>query len=248
MSKRLHSVKRALWRAFFCATLVFAQQGALASDRPYLAATSAVVDEDDDRVAALETWIEWSRRVREFRFEPEYNVDPRNAVRVEMGINQDRRFDPALRSRSVEVEWKHLFTDLARTGWGSGLIVGIDRDLREGNADAAESDWSVGASGLVSLRPTPDTVAHLNAGLVKPTGDSARLRWATAVEHEIVRRTSLFVEVGAVAREERLVHGGVRHWIKRERFAVDLTVGRRRSDPAASTFVTLGIALQDVGF
>jgi hypothetical protein len=63
-----------------------------------------------------------------------------------------------------------------------------------------------------------------------------------------VRRASLFVEAGAVAVEERLVHGGVRHWVKRERFAIDLTVGRRHSEPAASTFITLGIALQDIGW
>jgi len=61
-----------------------------------------------------------------------------------------------------------------------------------------------------------------------------------------VRRTTLFAEAGARAGEQRLFHGGVRHWVKRDRFAVDLTVGRRRGEPASSTFITLGIALQDI--
>jgi hypothetical protein len=241
--------RRARWRAFFCAVLgLLAASSVVASDRPYLAATSSVVDEDDDRVMALETWVEWSARVREFRFEPEYNFDPRNAVRIELGINQDRRFDPALRSRAAEVEYKHLFADLARSGWGSGVVVAVDRDIAKGNDEAAGSAWSVGAAGLLSLRPTPDTLLHFNLGAQKPSDASARLRWAVAAEHEIVRRTSLFVEAGAVANEQRLVHAGVRRWVKRERFAIDLTVGRRNSEPTAQTFVTLGIALQDIGW
>ncbi len=220
----------------------------MASDRPYLAATSAVVDEDDDRVAAIESWVEASRGFREFRFEPEYNFDPRNAVRIELGINRDRRFDPVQRNRAGEIEYKHLFTDLARTGYGTGLIVALDRDLTKASESPSEGNWAVGAAGLLSLRPTPDTLTHFNAGAIKPRGERAQLRWAAAVEHEVVRRTWLFLEVGATAREERLVHGGVRHWVKRERFAIDLTVGRRHSEPSAATFVTIGVALQDIGF
>jgi hypothetical protein len=241
--------RRARWRAFFSFALALGvHHVAMASDRPYLAATNAVADEDDDRVVALETWVESSHRFREFRFEPEYNFDPRNAVRFELGINEDRRFEPSLRARSAEVEVKHLFTDLARSGWGSGVIVGVDRDIRKGNDDPSQSSWSVGAAGLLSLRPTPDTLAHFNLGAVKASDTGGRLRWAVAIEHEIVRRTSLFVEAGAVADEERIVHGGVRHWVKRERFAIDLTMGRRRGELGDRTFVTLGIALQDLSW
>jgi hypothetical protein len=105
----------------------FLTTAALASDRPYLAATNAVVDGDDDNVAALESWIESSRHIQEFGFEPEYNFDPRNAVQVELGIARDRRTDPVVRSRGAEVEYMHLLTDLARSGFGSGIIVGVDR-------------------------------------------------------------------------------------------------------------------------
>src|SRR5215470_6501085 len=121
--------------AFLCLLPTFA----LASDRPYLAATNAVADDDDDNVAALETWLEWSRRLREFRFEPEYNFDPRNAVRIELGTKNDR---------SVEVEVKHLFTDLARSGFGSGLIVGVDWDNR--SLERQSSSWALGAAGLLT--------------------------------------------------------------------------------------------------
>jgi hypothetical protein len=223
---------------------------ALASDRPYLAATTAVVDEDDDNVIALETWIESSHRFGEFRFEPEYNFDPRNAVRVELGVARDRRFDPAVHSRAAEVEYKHLFTDLARSGYGSGVIVGVDWDDRTGgSADlegTGEHAWGLDVVGLLTLRATPDTLLHLNLGAAKESNANARARWAVAIEHEIVHRTTLFAEAGSASGEQTLVHGGVRHWIKRERFAVDLTVGRRRGGPAERNFVTLGIALQDI--
>lgn len=226
----------------------FVAAAALASDRPYLAATNAVADEDDDNVAALETWFEFSRRFGEFRFEPEYNFDPRNAMRVELGVARDGRFDPAVRTRGAEVEYKHLFTDIARSGYGSGIIAAIDWADRSGGEEVERDHvhaWSIGVAGLTTLRPTPDTLLHFNLGAVKETAETLHARWALAVEHEIVRRTTLFAEAGASTGEQRLVHGGVRHWIKRDRFAVDLTIGRRRGDPAGSTFVTLGIALQD---
>lgn len=238
-------VARALAVALSC----FLTTVALASDRPYLAATNAVADEDDDNVIALESWIETARRYGEFRFEPEYNFDPRNAVRLELGISQDHRFDPEVRSRGVEVEYKHLFTDLARSGYGTGVIVGVDWDDHSGAIEGFENapghTWSLGVVGLTSLRPTPDTLLHLNLGAGIESGDGARIRWAVAVEHEIVPRTTLFAEAGT-DREQRLIHGGVRHWLKRDRFAVDLTVGRRYGEPIDSTFITIGIAVQDI--
>jgi hypothetical protein len=238
-------VERALAAALSC----FLSAAALASDRPYLATTNAVADEDDDNVIALESWIEAARRFGEFRFEPEYNFDPRNAVRFELGISQDRRFDPEVRSRGVEVEYKHLFTDLARSGYGTGVIVGVDWDDHsgaiEGLDSAAGHTWSLGVVGLTTLRPTPDMLVHFNLGAGIESGEGARARWAIAVEHEIVSRTTLFAEAGT-DRDQRLIHGGVRHWVKRDRFAVDLTVGRRYGDPIDSTFITIGIALQDI--
>ena len=241
-------VERALAGTLFC--LLGAT--ALASDRPYLVATNAVADEDDYGVIALESWIETSHGFREFRFEPEYNFDPYNAVRVELGIASDRRFDPTVRSRGAEIEYKRLFTDLARSGYGAGVIVGVDWDDRSRGSDGedlgAEYAWSMDVVGLTTLRPTPDTLVHLNLGAVKESDQHARARWAVAAEHEIVHRTMLFAEVGGTAGEEWLIHGGLRHWIKRERFAVDLTVGRRYRDPADGSFITIGIALQDIGW
>jgi hypothetical protein len=244
------SYKARVLAAVLCSLVAAA---AVASDRPYLAATNAVVDEDDDNVTALESWFELSRRFREFRFEPEYNFDPRNAVRIELGISSDRRFEDVVRRRGAEVEFKHFFTDLARTGYGTGVIVALDWDDRRGGGESferpAEHRWGIGGAGLMSLRPMPDTLLHINLGGVKESGEGARARWALAVEHAIVRRTTLFAEAGATAGDERLIHGGVRHWIKRERFAVDLTVGRRRGgEVPPSTFITLGIALQDLSW
>src|SRR5262249_17632606 len=195
--------------------LCFLAATARASDRPYLSATNAVADEDDENVAALESWFEISRHISEFRFEPEYNFNPRNAVRVELGIARDRRFDPVDRSRGAEVEYKHLFTDIARSDFGSGIIIGVDWGGHSIALDAGEDRgdhiWSLETAGLLSLRPTPDTLVHFNLGGIRETGGRTRGRWAIAVEHEVVRRTTLFVEAAATASEERLLHGGVRY-------------------------------------
>ena len=61
-----------------------------------------------------------------------------------------------------------------------------------------------------------------------------------AAEREVWRRTSLFAEA-ARDREGRLLHAGVRHWIKRERLAVD---GRQRvrSDELRGSGIVLGLA------
>ena len=239
-------VERALAGMLFSLLATLAQ----ASDRPYLAATDAVADEDDYEVIGLESWLESSHRYQEFSFEPEYNFDPLNAVRVELGIARDHRFESSVRSRGVEVEYKHLLADLGRSGYGSGLIVGLDWDDRSaaagGEEGGREHAWSLDIVGLATLRPTPDTLVHVNLGAVIESGQGAHARWALAAEHEIIRRTMLFAEVGGTAGQERLIHGGVRHWIKRERFAIDLTVGRRYLAPADRTFITIGIALNDM--
>ena len=98
------------------------------------------------------------------------------------------------------------------------------------------------------MRPKPDTLVHLNLGAGKEEREGLHARWAVAVEHEIVRRTTLFAEAGSVSAEQRLIHGGVRYWVKRERFAVDLTVGRRYGGAVDNNFITLGIALHDIAW
>ena len=165
-----------------------------------------------------------------------------------MGIARDRRVDPTVRSRGAEVEFKHLFTDLARSGLGSGVNIALDWDDRSGAQEGSDNGqtWALGATGLVSLRPTPDTLVHFNLGAGKEEREGLHARWAVAVEHEIVRRTTLFAEAGSVSSEQRLIHGGVRYWVKRERFAIDVTVGRPYGSPVDNTFITLGIARHDI--
>ncbi|TXC66521.1 hypothetical protein FSC37_13710 [Piscinibacter aquaticus] len=61
---------------------------------------------------------------------------------------------------------------------------------------------------------------HLNVGVAKPREERRVFTAVIAGEHEVWRRTSLFAEI-ARDREGTLQHAGVRHWIKRERPAVD---------------------------
>ncbi len=69
----------------------------------------------------------------------------------------------------------------------------------------------------------------------------AALCLALAAEREAWKRTSLFAEVAREA-EGRLLHGSVRHWIKRERLAADLAWQRVRSDELRGSGIVLGVA------
>ena len=86
---------------------------------------------------------------------------------------------------------------------------------------------------------------HLNLGVSKPRDERRVFTGALAAEREVFRRTTLFAEW---ARDEdgRLLHGGVRYWIKRETLAVDLAWQRVRSDDSRGSGVVLGIAWYDL--
>ena len=66
-----------------------------------------------------------------------------------------------------------------------------------------------------------------------------------AAEREVWRRTSLFAEL-AREREGRLLHAGVRHWIKREHLAFDIAWQRVRSDEVRGSGIVLGLAWYDL--
>ena len=91
--------------------------------------------------------------------------------------------------------------------------------------------------------PTTDLDLLVIGGGITGAG-IARDAALRGVSVALIERTDF--AAGTSSRSSKLIHGGVRYWVKRERFAIDLTVGRRRGDPANSPFVTIGIALQDM--
>jgi hypothetical protein len=220
--------------ALFCAALwpVLAS----ASDRPFLLTSNAVAEEDDDQVWSVETWWQRAGSAQAFTVAPEYAFNPTTSVQFEFSRGSGK-------TNALEVEFKHLFNHIARDGWGWGI------DLSVGAGTSGSSKWDQQRIALklpytLQLRGG-EALLHLNAGVQKQRGESREWVYSAAFEHKLPWRSTGFIEVG---REDRhtLLHAGVRHWIKREKLALDISVQRRSAGDDRATGAVLGLAWYDL--
>jgi len=210
------------------------------ADRPYLVTNSAAAEEDEEQVWSVENWYRSAGAQRSLTVAPEYAFDPLNSLQVEFRRTLDRE---GVNGHELEVEYKHLFNHIARDGYGWGVVAALDMVRPQGGP------WTRSAVSLAlpfSLQVAEGSgLLHLNLGVSKPRDERRVFTGALAAEREVFRRTTLFAEW---ARDEdgRLLHGGVRYWIKRETLAVDLAWQRVRSDDSRGSGVVLGIAWYDL--
>lgn len=213
-----------------------------AADRPYLFANSAVAEEDEEQVWSVENWYRQAGRQKSLTVAPEYAFDPDTSLQLEMRRVLDR---DAGNGHEIEIEAKRLFKRISRDGWGWGVVAAIDMERPKGGPwERAAVSLSVPLSVQLGEGGSEGLV-HLDAGIAKPRGERRVFTGVIAAEREVWKRTSLFAEVAREA-EGRLLHGGVRHWIKRERLAVDLAWQRVRSDELRGSGIVLGIAWYDL--
>jgi hypothetical protein len=224
---------------------------ACAADRPFAHTNAAVYEDDDEDTFGVESWTVLARRDAALHLQLEYSVDPSNSVQVELAARRDRRGEVSRSERGVEVEARHLFTDVARDDVGLGVVAGVEVE-RETGGDA-QGGWHRGAAwlrGAASVAPGTGRLLHANLGVERAPGNRARWGASAAVVQAVTRRTEVFGEIGATSGAERVLHGGVRHWLRRERLALDVTLGRRvtRDDGRKlDTFATVGVAVFDLG-
>lgn len=227
-------------RTILALCVALAAMAAQAADRPYLYANSAAAEEDEEQVWSVENWYRQAGRQKSLTVAPEYAFDPDTSLQVEMRRTLDRN---AGSGHEIEIEAKRLFKRIEREGWGWGVVAAIDMERAKGGP------WERAAVSLLVPLTLPigegEGLVHLNAGVAKPRGERRLVTGAIAAEREVWRRTSLFAEV-AREPEGRLLHAGVRHWIKRERLAVDLAWQRMRSDELRGSGIVLGIAWYDL--
>jgi hypothetical protein len=214
---------------------------AQASDRPFLLTSSAAAEEDDDGVWAVESWWQRSKSQTGLSVAAEYGFNPTTSLQIERSRVQDRASGD--KAHAVELELKHLFNRIGREGWGWGIDVAV------GAATFDESGWrtqrlSIKLPYTLSLREG-DAMLHINAGLQKQRDERREWVASTAFEHRLGTRTKLFIELG---REDRgtLLHGGVRHWLKRDKFAVDFSVQQVRSAESKERGVVIGLGWYDL--
>ena len=206
-------------RVVVSAALLAAGLPALANDRPFESARTAVA-EDDDQVWSFEVW----------------------------GRQIDRQGQDT--GHEVELEYKHLFNRLARDGWGWGISAALGAERNAGGSartlamrlplsvDLGQISGSADGSNSGSL-------LHLNLGLQKI--GAARRQWTSAVafEQPLPQRSLLFA---ALARDgaSHLAQIGLRHWLRRDKLAIDLAWQQRRGDAERSAGWVAGIGWYDL--
>lgn len=221
--------------------LLLLSLAAQAADRPYVFANSGAAEDDEEQVWSVENWYRKAGRQASLTVAPEYAFNPDNSLQAEFRrvVDRDRG-----NGHELEIEFKHLFNRISREGWGWGVVAAIDMERPQGGP-WERSALSLSVPLTWQFGEADTSLVHVNVGVAKPREERRVLTGVLAAEHEIWNRTALFGE-WASDREGRLVHAGVRHWIKRERLAVDIAWQRVRSEELRGSGVVLGIAWYDL--
>lgn len=209
-----------------CAGL--APGAALANDRPFQMARTAVM-EDDDEVFGLDVWAQRRGGLRGFSVEPEYAFSPATSVQLELTRWVDRR-GGGRSGHEAEVEFKHLFNHIARDGWGAGISLGAGREIDRGEGGRNSAVLRVPVS--VDLRPVigrgAGSYLHLNLGTARTQGERRQFTQALAAEHAFSRHLSAFAEWTHQGSGQHHAQLGVRHWIQHEKLSFDIAWQQHR--------------------
>jgi hypothetical protein len=212
-----------------------------AGDRPFLATSSAAAEEDDDAVWSVESWLQRTGPVYSLSIAPEYAFDPTTSLQFEFSRTRDRSVGETV--HEAEIELKHLFNHIARDGYGWGVVLALGFERAPGSG-WRRGGLSVKVPYTLSLWEG-DGALHLNAGLIKPADARREGLWSAAIERVVARRTTLFAEA-AREGDNTLLHAGLRWWVRKEKFAIDLGALRSRAPGSRQTGVALGLGWYDL--
>ena len=221
--------------------------GSWANDRPFQIARTAVM-EDDEQVWSFESWVERRGKLLGLSVEPEYTFSGGTSLQLQLTRNLDRsagglgQQTGEQTGQEVEVEFKHIFNHIGRDGWGLAVsgALGAERSKGDGTVRTFSLKLPLSinlAEGLALL--------HLNPGLAKAS--DARRVWtrAVAIEGEVFKRTTAFAEL---AQEGGLRFGqiGARHWLRRDKLAIDLAWQLQRKPDGQAHSVVIGLGWYDL--
>lgn len=236
-------LSRPSWRA-----LVLTASCALLSppswaDRPFLMTETAVAEDDDEEVWSIDTWATGASGLFSLEASVEYAINPYNAVSFGAGWGRAKEDGLKAYERELELEYQHILIDIARDGFGLGIGLGASFEREDG--------WEHAATELtvpLSWRNDDGTLRlHLSPGWVKPKEGKGYGQVGLGFEKDFDRNV-LVAELGTDSADEKstLLQAGVRHWIKRGKMAIDVTVGRLKFETEGRTFVTVGLSLFDL--
>lgn len=218
---------------------------AAANDRPFQVARTAV-GEDDDQVWSLETWVRRFSGVRGLSIEPEYVFTTSTSVQVELTRGLDRAGSQS--GDAAEVEFKHLFNRIARDGWGWGLSVAVSAERLHASPDTATA-IALKLPVSISLGQGAGYL-HLDAGIDRandPATADSRSHWSRSadIEYEVWNRTRVFGEL-ACEGDAKFGQVGVRHWLRRDKLAIDFALQQQRAGGGRASGFILGLGWYDL--
>jgi hypothetical protein len=134
-----------------------------------------------------------------------------------------------------------------------GLGAGVHRDATVDTgggrvaAQAFEGEGTVRHLNVklpVSIALGAHAYLHLNPGLSLTSGSRRAFTPSVAIEKLLLERTIAFAEL---ARERELRFGqiGARHWLKREKLALDFALQQQRIEGRQSSGFILGLGVYD---
>jgi hypothetical protein len=232
---------RPLLAAAVAACVGLAAAAAHAGDRPFKALATAAAEEDDDRVWSVETTFDRLGSVQSAAVQAEYAFDPVDSVQLGYVHARERR--ARLDTQALELEGKHLFNHIARDGWGWGVVLSHaftkapDEGWRGGN-------WQLALPLSLQLGAS-SALVHATLGWEKSRAERSERLLALGAEAEVGKRARLFAEV-ARAGEVTLANLGLRHWVQRERLALDFSLQRARGGIARDSGVVVGLSWYDL--
>ncbi len=220
-----------------------------ADDRPFLRTTSAVVEDDDERVFEITTSLVSSKKQRSTSVQLEYSFSPALSVELELGYQRDRI--EGISEREQGLGLRMSWVDPAREGWGLATKFSVERE-RESGDEWAQPHWS-GVMAFSMPLADKSVWVHANVGARYSSEASGSARWtglwSLGAEKSLNRQTSLFAEAaGASDGRDRIAQVGLRQWLKREKVAVDVGVGRQFANNIQGNFLAVSLSLYDLSY
>ena len=208
--------------------------GALADERPFVLGSTAVQEDDDERVWEVAPRLEAGSGRKMLDVELEYAYEPSLSVELEWA----RRLGEDERETEQPVDAQQR----------TGREVEAQRDVEQGEREG----WGYGSTTfkmpLSRQWEATGTWTHLTLGLQHERDEGTKPLAVIALQQPLSRRLELFGEWGAVREREGVLHAGVRWWVKREKLALDLSVLRRRDGDERPGTVMLGLSVLDLSF
>lgn len=230
-------------------SIVAASFNVWAGDRPYISTSTAVAEEDDDNVWAVASSYQKIGNANVLVGSVEYAFNPTNSIQFEFTRTRTRTYDSDSESdidsteHEAEIEFKHLFNHIARDGWGLGVTASL---LFSRPPDDVWRHKGVALNVPFSLALWERSgFLHLNLGATKEIDETLQWNASAAIERKVAKDTTLFAEVGRKG-QETLLHGGIRYWVKREKFAIDFSLQRTRDAEQRRDGFVIGFNLFDL--